>query len=131
MILNLMTKYFLLIFISFVFHAVFAQENKLNEKVLSFRVYLQQESIKVVSPSVEPSLIPIIVQNDTNAPVICKIGTAKKMIQHLKIKPHQSQTIVVDFKLYFPVFLTPLSPPFQELELKLSQSSYEIPHRQK
>lgn len=93
----------------------------------SFILKLNDSSIKVSAPAKKIKMFTVVIENNSLSHQIAKIVSGTDSIKYLRIDSGKSQTVEIENKGDNPVYFVPLSPAFQEIELKFGKKSYEIP----
>ena len=94
----------------------------------TFIIKIFPQKIQVSSPPVFKKNLSVIIENKSMVKVLAKISDEDEAFEKmLTIKTNKFKTLdlaLVKGKRYF---LTPMSPPYQSVELKVGQKDYEIP----
>jgi len=94
----------------------------------AFILDVRNKKVKVISPDKWQKGLNLIVKNNTLSTVIGKIeieGTDN--IKFISVQSLKSGSIKLDSNKGQKTFFVPLSPPFQKIELKFGNKTYEIP----
>lgn len=84
--------------------------------------------IEVLAPRAFHPDQAVIIENRTLDRLIGRLETAdKKQSKHVAIEPRSSKSINISSRGQEYLRFIPLSPPFQEVQLRVGQESYEIP----
>ncbi len=86
----------------------------------------------IVSPATTANVASIIIENESATKVIGKIHDNKgTFYKYLSIDTMKSISweIPKELRKLNSIYFTPLSPPFQTLELSIGKNIYEIPPR--
>ncbi len=104
---------------------------KAYEKADAFIVEANPESYKVLSPVKIKKTISVIVKNKMFSTLRVKL-TSEELgdLKSITIKQSESESVDFDYKKSDRYFIVPISPPFQRVELKVGQKSYEIPEKE-
>lgn len=87
---------------------------------------------RVLSPVKIDKKIGLIVQNKSLVKIFGRLETDNnELIKMINVKPDQSISITFDYSVNKKYFFIPLSPAFQEVELKRGETSYEVPTQRK
>lgn len=101
------------------------------EKADAFIVNIYDDRVKVLSPTKYDPKLAVIIQNKTLVAISGKVQTKSgRVISYIRVEPSKSGSVSVKALKDEPVFFIPLSPPSQQVELKLGSKPYEIPPRQ-
>lgn len=110
---------FLCLTLSFLSRAEFAD---------TFVVKIYPEVINVISPQDFKPNLTVIIENKSMVKVLAKISNIENTYEKLMtIKPGKFISVDLEMKKDSLYYFTPLSPPFQSIELKVGQQAYEIP----
>ncbi len=98
------------------------------EKADAFIVEALSGHYKVLSPVKVGDKISLIVVNQTLHKLRGKLQeNTSTDIAYLSISPGKSESIEFRFDKASKYYFVPLSPAFQEVELKIGEKSYEVP----
>lgn len=87
---------------------------------------------RVLSPAKIDDKIGLIIQNKSLVKIYGRLEEENsKILETLNVSPDQSVSITFEFKKDKKYFFVPLSPAFQEVELKMGEKSYEVPAQRK
>lgn len=95
----------------------------------SFIVTLKDRSISVSAPEKRTDTVSVIVENKTLEKVISQIKTEGRVIKRFVLKSKSKEVFQVDMRKVKNLYLVPISPPFQAVELRFSKGQYEIPEK--
>ena len=98
------------------------------EKSDTFYVQVHDKFVKVLSPDQFKEKLSVIVENKMNQKLLGKLvkGNGER-VGFYSIVPQSMASLDVVLKKEEKLFFVPLSPSFQEVELKIGKKSYEIP----
>ncbi len=100
------------------------------ERSDAFIVNAESEFYKVVSPKKVSKRSAIIFNNRMLTKLRGKlVSEGRGDIKFISIKPRSTSSIQFDFDKKDKYYFMPLSPPFQAIDLRLGQKSYEIPEK--
>lgn len=101
------------------------------ERADAFIVEANPESYKVLSPVKINKTISVIVKNKMFSTLRVKL-TSESLgdLESITIKQSESESVNFKYKKSDRYFIVPISPPFQRVELKVGQKSYEIPEKE-
>jgi len=100
----------------------------IHEKADAFIIKANPRYFKVLSPVKVKTNIGLIVQNKSLVKLVGKLENEDgKTLNIISIESGKSKAIEFMFKKNLKYFFTPISPPFQKIELKLGEKSYEVP----
>lgn len=98
------------------------------ERSDSFVIILNDNSVKVLSPSSGKRNPGLIVRNKTLRPIRARIErNGKEILGHLNIPSRKDESIDLEYVEGTDLRFIPLSPPFQDVKLVLGRKAYEIP----
>ena len=118
--------YKLLILLCFCSISIFAAQR--HEKADAFIIKAHPRYYKVLSPVKVKKKIGLIVQNKTLVKIVGKVKDSNdKTIDIISIEAGKVHAIEFRFKKSQQYYFIPISPPFQRIELKLGEKSYEVP----
>lgn len=110
-----------LVFLQFMTYAV-------HEKADAFIVKVNPRYFKVLSPVKVKKNIGLIVQNKSLVKLLGRLEDDHgKTLEILSVETGKSKSVEFRFDKNKKYFFTPISPPFQKIELKLGEKSYEVP----
>jgi len=93
-----------------------------------FVVTFYDKKVKIVAPANAASDLAVALENITLGPLAGKLVTGTgELITYFTLESKAHKNIIVGEHLKKRVFIIPLNPPGQDIELKLGQSAYEIP----
>ena len=98
------------------------------EKSDTFYVQVHDKFVKVLSPDQFKENLSVIVENKMNQKLLGKLvkGNGER-VGFYSILSQSMASLDVVLKKEEKLFFVPLSPSFQEVELKIGKKSYEIP----
>lgn len=98
------------------------------ERSDAFIVRLYDKSIKVLAPAKYDSKLNVIVENKTLMKSISRLERANgKVISFISVGPGKFAAVDLKAKKGETLYLVPISPPFQKVELITGRRAYEIP----
>lgn len=98
------------------------------EKSDAFVITMTTESVKVISPQKYDQEITVIIKNNTLSKIYGKLVNFKgDNIKFFSIPSQGFSSYELLLEKNVRAFFVPLSPAFQEFELKLGSKPYEIP----
>lgn len=87
---------------------------------------------KVLSPVKKSEVTSVILQNRTLVTIVGKLQDGREnVIKMVSIKPEENVSVSFNYNEKLKYFFIPLSPSFQEVELKIGEESYEVPAQRK
>lgn len=99
-----------------------------DEEREGFVVTFFDKKVKIITPSTAGNDLALSLENFTLGPLSGKLVDGKgDIIKYFTLESKAHQSIVVGAHLSKRVFIIPLNPPGQDIELKIGQSAYEIP----
>lgn len=102
------------------------------QKADAFIITAHPGFYRVLSPTKIDKQIGLIVQNKSLVKIYGRLETDNsELIKMINVKPDQSVSITFDYSVNKKYFFIPLSPAFQEVELKRGETSYEVPAQRK
>lgn len=102
------------------------------ERADAFIVSAHPGFYKVLSPTKIEKQIGLIVQNKSLVKIFGRLETSEgKILKMINVSPEQSVSVNFDYSESQKYFFIPLSPAFQEVELKRGEKSYEVPAQRK
>jgi len=109
------------------FSLLFSLSLRSAELQETFVVTMYDKFVKVVAPDKYHSRLSVILENKSLVKIYGKIeyGTSDPIFT--AIYPQESRSIDIKPSESDKIIFTPMSPPFQEIELIFGRKSYEIP----
>lgn len=107
-----------------------------QREVSSFQVTLTEKGIRVESPrsldnsssaKIKVNLVPIVFENKTSEKFYGQLKNSQGVLEHFSLKGHEKKVLEIERKDLEGLEFIPISPSYQEVPLKLSQGTYEIP----
>lgn len=99
-----------------------------HEKADAFIVKVEPRYFKILSPTKINKKIGLIVQNRSLVKLVAKLESWDgKTVDIISVESGKSNAIEFRYDKSKKYYFTPISPPFQRIELKLGEKSYEIP----
>ncbi len=96
----------------------------------AFIVKVFDEKVQVLSPVKFDPDMSVIVENKTLVTIKAKVMTESETnTEYLSILPGKTTSVRLKNLDKEKIFFVPLSPPLQQVELKLGSKPYEIPPR--
>ncbi len=100
------------------------------EKSDAFIVEANPESYKVLSPTKVEKKISVIIKNKMYSTLRAKLISDRiGDIKTITIKQDDNVSVEFTYSRADKFYVVPISPPFQRVQLKLGQKSYEIPEK--
>lgn len=96
----------------------------------SFIIQIQDRSMNVISPEKMRSQFSVIVDNRSLSDQIGKLVVSGKVLKFVSVKSGKTTTVEVENKSASPVTFVPVSPAFQDVELRFGKKAYEIPSKE-
>lgn len=93
----------------------------------TFVVTIHDKFVKVVAPDKFHSRLSVILENKSLVKIYGKIEYGSAEPIYTSIYPQESRSIDIKPGENDKIIFTPMSPPFQEIELIFGRKSYEIP----
>jgi hypothetical protein len=99
-----------------------------HEKSDAFIIKANPRYFKILSPVKVKKNIGLIVQNKSLVKLVGKlVNDEDKIIELISIESGKSKAVEFRFNKAKKFYFVPISPPFQKIELKLGEKSYEVP----
>ena len=114
----------------FLITLIFTTSSFSQENAEAFIVTIKENSVRVVSPKNKEKLVGIIIKNETFDKITSEIRSDKGVIKRFVLKSQGSKSLQVDYSQIKSLFYVAIAPPFQAVELKISQRAYEIPEKE-
>jgi hypothetical protein len=112
--------------VKFMFFFLFAVSSWAAERHFVLSVY--DKKINVVSPTSTQGSYVVVMQNKTLNKMLAKVVSGLgSTSEYLSIMPNAQASVNVNLKKDEKLFFLPLSPAFQEVELRPGVNEYEIP----
>ncbi len=100
------------------------------ERSDAFILEVESDHYKVLSPTNVDKNSAVIIKNKMLTKLRGKLVSQKDGdIKYLSIKPRSTKSFQFPYDKKTKYFFIPLSPPFQAVDLRLGQKSYEIPEK--
>jgi hypothetical protein len=96
----------------------------------AFQIQINDRSMSVITPDKERSLFAVIVENRSLTNQIGKFTINGKNVKFISILAGKSETVEIENKSDYSVVFVPLSPAFQDVELKFGKKAYEVPSKE-
>ncbi len=96
----------------------------------SFIIEMRDRSLNIVAPRVARNLFSVIVDNKSLSDQIGKFTIEGKIVKYVSVPSGKTATVEIENKTKSLVTFTPVSPAFQEVELKFGKKAYEIPSQE-
>lgn len=93
----------------------------------SFIVQISDRSMKLTAPEKPRKLFSVIVENRSLSDQVGKFTVGGNIVKYVSVRSGKSQTVEFENKSSLPVFFVPVSPAFQEVEMKFGKKAYEVP----
>lgn len=91
-------------------------------------ISVYDKKIKVIGPSSTQGSYVVVMENKTLNKMLCKVVSGLGSVsEYFSIAPAAQGSVNVTLKKNEKLFFLPLSPAFQEVELRPGVSEYEIP----
>jgi glycerol-3-phosphate responsive antiterminator len=111
----------------YLFLLLFSITSWAYEKADAFIVTAQPDHYAVLSPVQIKSKIGLIIQNKTLSKIIGKLITEDEEILDITIKSGKTKSVEFKYSKNNKYYFLPIFPPFQKIELKRGERSYEVP----
>jgi hypothetical protein len=93
----------------------------------AFIIQISDRSMNVTSPENARSRFSIIVDNRSLSDQVGRFSVNDKILKYISVRSGTSETVELENKSEAAVTFFPISPAFQEVELKFGKKAYEIP----
>ena len=93
----------------------------------AFILKLTDKGISVQSPDKTMKIFSVIIENHSLTDQVAKLVVGNDLVKFIRIDSGKSQTVEIDNKTAKSIFFVPVSPSFQEVELKFGKKQYEVP----
>jgi hypothetical protein len=100
------------------------------QKSESFIVQINDRSMSVVSAETKRPMFAIIVENRSLSTQVGKFTVQGKQLKFVSVEPGETETVEIENRSNENVYFVPVSPAFQEVELRFGKRSYEIPSKE-
>lgn len=96
----------------------------------AFIIQVHDRNIKVVAPEKARPLFSVIVENRSLSDQVGKFTAGEKILKYVSVRSGKNETVEIENKTSLPVFFVPVSPSFQDVELKFGKKAYEVPSKE-
>ena len=93
----------------------------------AFILKLTDKGINIQSPDKGLKIFSVIIENQSLTDQVAKLVVGDDVVKFVRINSGRSETVEIDNKTSKAIFFVPISPSFQEVELKFGKKQYEIP----
>ena len=100
-----------------------------QSKSEAFIIQISDRSMNVISPAASMSRFSVIVDNRSLSDQVGRFAVKEKTLKYISVKSGASETVELENKSDAAVTFIPVSPAFQEVELKFGKKAYEIPSK--
>lgn len=98
------------------------------ERSDAFVVKMFDKSIKVLAPAKYDPKLHVILENKTLMKSLSRLERANgKVIKYITVEPGKFTSVELKSKKGEVLYLVPMAPPFQKVELTPGKKAYEIP----
>jgi hypothetical protein len=101
-----------------------------EKKSEAFIIEVRDREMKVVAPEKARPLFSVIVENRSLSDLVARFMVNDKIIKYVAVKSGQSETVEIENKTAATVIFMPVSPAFQDIELRFGKKAYEIPSKE-
>lgn len=101
-----------------------------DQKTESFIIQINDRSLKVVSPEVPRKLFAVVVENGSLSNQVGKFTINGQAVKFVSVLSGRSETVEIENRSGSAVTFVPVSPAFQDVELKFGKKAYEIPPKE-
>jgi len=96
----------------------------------SFVIQINDRSMVINSIEKPRPLFAVLIENKSLSDQIGRFMAAGKILKYVSVKSLQNETVEIENKSNAPVIFVPVSPAFQDVELKFGKKAYEIPSKE-
>lgn len=93
----------------------------------AFILKLTDKGISIQSPDNVMKIFSVIIENQSLTDQVAKLVVGDDVVKFVRINSGRSETVEIENKTSKTIFFVPVSPSFQEVELKFGKKQYEIP----
>ncbi len=98
--------------------------NATNE---SFIIQISDREMKVISPDKARSLFSVIIENGSLSNQVGRFMAKGQNLKFVSVLSGKNETVEIENKTDASVIFVPISPAFQDVELRFGKKVYEIP----
>ena len=95
----------------------------------AFILRVHHGHLSVETPKLEREKVSVIVENKTISNMKAKLASSIENMNFFSIEPGASVSIEVVYDSRKKLYFVPLSPPFEDVELKFNDGYYEVPQK--
>lgn len=99
-------------------------------KTEAFVIKINDWNMKVISPDKHRVLFAVVVENGSLSNQVGKFMIKGKAVKFISVLSGKSETVEIENKSDAPVVFVPVSPAFQDVELRFGKKAYEIPSQE-
>ena len=96
----------------------------------SFVIQIQDRSMNVISPDKERAQFSVVIDNRSLSDQVGKFMVSGKVLKFVSVKSGKTATVEMENKSKSNVTFVPVSPAFQDVELRFGKKAYEIPSKE-
>lgn len=96
----------------------------------TFVVVVNDRSMSILCPEKKKDVFSVIVENRSLSDQVAKFTVGKKLLKYVSVKSGKSETVEIENKSTAAVFFVPVSPAFQDAELRFGKKAYEVPSKE-
>ena len=93
----------------------------------AFILKLTDKGISIQSPDKTLKIFSVIIENQSLTDQVAKLVVGDDVVKYVRLNSGRSETVEIENKTAKTIFFVPVSPSFQEVELKFGKKQYEIP----
>lgn len=114
----------------FLFLILFPLFAMADVKTEAFVIQINDRNMKVISPEKQRTLFSVMVENGSLSNQVGKFMVKGKTVKFVSVLSGKSETVEIENKSEAPVVFVPVSPAFQDVELRFGKKAYEIPSKE-
>ncbi|MBL7663973.1 MAG: hypothetical protein JNM93_02480 [Bacteriovoracaceae bacterium] len=112
-----------------IFFVLVSLSVKASQKSEAFVVEFNDSNIQVLSPDVRRNQVSVVIKNNTLDKLTSKLSTVDNDIEFFSVPSQMTKVFDIKLKNNEKLFVVPLSPSMQEIELVFSRKAYAIPSK--
>lgn len=101
-----------------------------SPKTEVFIIQVMDRKMSVLSPENERKLFSVIVENRSLSDQVGRFESRGKLLKYVAVPSGKSESVEIENTTGAPVTFIPVSPAFQEVELKFGKKAYEVPPKE-
>lgn len=95
-----------------------------------FVIQVMDRKMSVLSPETERKLFSVIVENRSLSDQVGRFESKGKLLKYISVPSGKSESVEIENTSGAPVTFIPVSPAFQDVELKFGKKAYEVPSKE-